>query len=239
MLDKLPHLTAIVAISVDGKISDGINNPARFSSKKDLDHLEAKIALWDAIIFGGNTLRAYGTSLVIKNPELLSQRKENNQPCQPLNIVCSASGNINPKMTFFSQNLPRGLLTTKEGLLHWQEKVKNFNQQKDNFFEKTFISDNPINWRETLIKLSELNYKNIGILGGSHLISSLLAQNFINELWLTICPLIIGKKSAPSFLYPDLLENLNLPINLKLLEIKHIEEEIFLHYLIRNNNQQQ
>ncbi|MBL1208941.1 MAG: RibD family protein [Geminocystis sp. GBBB08] len=239
-MEKLPHLTAIIAISVDGKISDATNSPARFSSKMDLDHLERQISLLDAIIFGGNTIRAYGTSLVIKNPELLNQRRANNQPFQPLNIVCSASGNINPEMRFFSQCLPRGLLTTNEGLLNWQEKVKDYNQQKsqekDNYFQDFFISNNPLNWQEILKELWALNYKKIGILGGSQLISSLLAENLIDELWLTICPLIIGKKLALSFLDPNLFANLKLPINLKLLEVKQVDEEIFLHYLILNND---
>ena len=53
-----------------------MHNPARFSSSADLAHLEAQISLCDAIIFGANTLRAYGTSLAIKNPQLLEQRKQ-------------------------------------------------------------------------------------------------------------------------------------------------------------------
>lgn len=237
MSDKLPYVIAIVAISVDGKISNTTDTPAKFSSKADLNHLEAQISLLDAIIFGANTLRAYGTSLVIKNPELLSQRQANNRQSQPLNIVCSASGNINPELRFFSQSLPRGLLTSPQGLLNWQEKVKNFNEQnrekEDYYFQDFFIRDHPFNWQEILTQLSALNYQNIGILGGGQLISSLLAENLINELWLTICPLIIGKKSAPSFLYPDLLANINSAINLKLLEVKQVDEEIFLHYLIQ------
>lgn len=224
-------------MSLDGKISEATDTPARFSSKADLDHLEAQIAQWDAIIFGGNTLRAYGTSLVIKNPELLRQRQENNQPLQPLNIVCSASGNINPELRFFSQPLPRGLLTTPQGRMNWQGKVKDFKEESSEkdyyYFEDFFINDNPFNWEEILTKLSALNYHKIGILGGGKLISSLLAKNLINELWITICPLIIGKKSASSFLDSDILAKINLPINLKLLEVKQINEEIFLHYLIK------
>jgi len=211
----LIHTTAIIAISVDGKISTAINNPARFSTKADLEHLETQISLCDAIIFGANTLRAYGTSLVIKNPELLQQRKENHQPSQPL---------------------PRGLLTTSQGIINFEEKIRDFNTKNNlnsnNYFEQVFINENTINWQEFFIKLTNLNYKKIGILGGKELISSLIAENLINEIWLTICPLIIGRKFAPDFLNFDLLQEINLPINLKLLEVKQIDQEIFLHYLI-------
>ncbi|BAQ60876.1 5-amino-6-(5-phosphoribosylamino)uracil reductase [Geminocystis sp. NIES-3708] len=241
MPNKLPYLTTIIAMSIDGKISEATDIPARFSSKEDLAHLETQISLLDAIIFGGNTLRAYGTSLVIKNPQLLKQRQDKKQSLQPLNIVCSASGNINPDLRFFSQPLPRGLLTSSQGLLHWQEKVKDFNKKnnlkQDNYFQDFFVADNPFNWREILTKLSGLNYNKIGILGGSKLISFLLAENLINELWITICPLIIRNKLASSFLDSDILANINLPINLKLLEVKVINQEVFLHYLILNHDQ--
>lgn len=217
-------------MSIDGKISTDINTPAKFNSREDLRHLETQISLCDAIIFGGNTLRAYGTSLVIKNPQLLKQRQENNQPLQPLNIVCSPSGNLQPTLPFFSQSVPRGLLTTIEGLSNWQKKIKSLNNiNNEHFFEQIFIFDTPFNWQNIFDKLYRLNYKKIGILGGSQLISSLLKENLINDLWLTICPLIIGTKTATNLLDNSLF---NSSIELKLIEVKQREQEIFLHYLI-------
>lgn len=224
------YVSAIVAMSVDGKISTASDKPARFSSKADLEHLENQIAGYDAIVFGGNTLRAYGTSLVIKNPQLLKQRQENNQPLQPLNIVCSPSGNIQPTLPFFSQSLPRGLLTTPEGLRNWQKNINSFNPiNNDSFFDKIFTFNTPFNWTDIFEQLSNLNYKKIGILGGNQLISSLLKENLINDLWLTICPLIIGTKTATNLLDNSLF---NSSIELKLIEVKQIKQEIFLHYLI-------
>ena len=59
--------------------------------------------------------------------------------------------------------------------------------------------------------------------------SSLLKENLINDIWLTICPLIIGKETAPDFLNSSLSEL----IELKLLEVKNIGQEIFIHYSIK------
>ena len=91
-------------------------------------------------------------------------------------------------------------------------------------------------WQDILIKLKSLKYEKIAILGGAKLISSLLKENLIDDIWLTICPLIMGKKSAPSFIESSLLDKIPTPINLKLLEIKQIGQEIFVHYLIRNRD---
>lgn len=226
-------VTAILAMSIDGKISTASDQPARFNSKADLEHLESQIARYDAIVFGGNTLRAYGTSLVIKNPQLLKQRQENNQPLQPLNIVCSPSGNLYPTLPFFSQSLPRALLTTPQGLINWRKNIKN-TINNDHFFEQIFIFNTPFNWQNILTELSNLNYKKIAILGGSQLISSLLKENLIDDLWLTICPLIIGTKTATNLLDNNLFSS---SIELKLIEVKQIEQEIFLHYLINEKFQ--
>lgn len=62
-------------MSMDGKIADVKRSPARFSSRADKAHLEKQIAAADAVLFGASTLRAYGTTLSISNPQLLQKEK--------------------------------------------------------------------------------------------------------------------------------------------------------------------
>lgn len=244
------QITAIVAMSLDGKISTDVNMRATFTSPNDFHHLETQVSLCDAVIFGANTLRAYGTSLLIKDPNLLRQREARQQPPQPLHLVCSPSGNLQPEWAFFSQPLPRGLITTQEGLHQWQENLKTFSLKNgfhfpendlnsllntDNapYFDRIFtLESSQINWTYFLEKIEYLNLNKIAILGGSNLISSFLKEGLIHDLWITICPLLIGNDNAPSFLLSSALTNLSLPISLKLLEVKNIEEEIFAHYAI-------
>ena len=71
----------------------------------------------------------------------------------------------------------------------------------------------------------------LGILGGGELVAACLEANLIDELWLTICPLILGGRNAPTivegqgFIYDKAK-------HLKLLSVETIEQEIFLHYQI-------
>jgi riboflavin-specific deaminase-like protein len=234
--NTLPHVTVILAISLDGKISLDTNTPARFSSAQDLVHLEEQISLCDAIVFGANTLRAYGTSLTIKNPQLLRQRQQAGKPPQPLNIVCSTSGNLNPDWSFFSQPLPRALLTCAEGKETWFKQLQSTNLEEEGFFQQYFISEPSIAWREILIELKKSNYDRIGILGGAKLISSLLPENLIDDIWLTICPVIMGQINSPSWVEASLLAEMKKPIPLtKLLAVKQIENEIFVHYSLKED----
>ena len=88
------HTTVILAISADGKIADYQRSPARFPSAQDRAHLEAAIAPVDAVIFGAGTLRAYGTSVLIKSPELIQDRLSQGRSAQPMHVVCSGSGQL-------------------------------------------------------------------------------------------------------------------------------------------------
>jgi len=218
----LPYTTVVLAMSADGKIADSTRSPARFSSPADQAHLEQQIALSHATLFGANTLRAYGTSLSVTNPQLLQTRLQQQLPPQPVQIVCSPSGNLNPQLRFFRQQLPRWLLTTEVGAKPWT--TRDFEQ-----IVLVNTTSGKIDWQDTFGKLTQLGIKRLSILGGGQLVASLLAVDLIDEFWLTICPLILGGTTAPT---PVAGEGFLASIapRLELLSVEKIEQEVFLHY---------
>ncbi len=226
MLQNRPHTIVVLAMSVDGKIADVMRSPARFGSTTDKAHLEQQIALADAVIFGAGTLRAYGTTLPVSHPKLLQQRALAGKTPQPIYIVITQSGKLNPEMRFFQQPVPRWLLTTTKGAVFWQ---------KNSQFEQIMIFETlteEINISAALEHLISLGIKRLAILGGGQLIASMLEQDLIDEFWLTVCPLILGGATAPTpvegtgFL-PRLAPRL------QLLEVRTVEQEVFLHYRIK------
>ena len=229
-----PHATVVLAMTADGKIADHERSPARFSTATDRFHLEQQIALVDAVLLGAGTLRAYGTSLPISDPQLLQARQQKLKPLQPVHIVCSASASLDPHLRFFSQSLPRWLLTTAAGAQTWQESK----------FERIVVADldngnaySSIDWVGAFAQLVELGIEKVAILGGGQLVASLLAQHLIDEVWLTVCPLILGGVDAPT---P--VEGTGLLAQqaqwLELLSVERIEQEIFLHYRLQQLNNQ-
>ena len=220
-----PHTTVVLAMTADGKISDRHKTAARFGSQRDKDHLELQISLVDGVLFGAETLRAYGTTLSIKNPDLLAQRQTRSQPSQPVHIVCSASGRLDPQFPFFAQPVPRWLLTTDKGADQWRS-------QKSAGFENVIQIESPesaINWEQAFNKLGESGIKKLAVLGGGTLISSLLQEDCIDEIWLTICPFLVGGTMAPT---PVEGEGFTLAEakSLQLISVERREQEIFLHY---------
>jgi 5-amino-6-(5-phosphoribosylamino)uracil reductase len=210
-------------MSADGKIADEQRSPARFGSANDKAHLEHQIALADAVLFGAGTLRAYGSTLRVSHPNLLHQRSQQGKPLQPVQIVCSKSANLDPNYPFFSQPIPRWLLTTPPGAQQW-EGTSNFDRILNISNE-----DGEIDWIVAFQTLLAANINHLVVCGGGELVSALLALDAIDEIWLTICPLLLGGKQAPSPVDGTGFFAESAP-RLALIETRVLEQEVFLHY---------
>lgn len=226
-----PQTTVVLAMSADGKIADETRSPARFSSSADLMHLQKQVALADGVLFGAGTLRAHGTTMSVSNPQLRQFREQSGVPAQPVQIVCSRSGEIDPQLHFFRQRVPRWLLTTTAGAQRWQQQQESV----DCSFERILVVDTSsgeIDWRNAFQLLTQLGLERLAILGGGDLVASLLQADLIDEFWLTVCPLLIGGAAAPTpvegagFLWQQARR-------LELLEVETREQEVFLHYRLQ------
>jgi 5-amino-6-(5-phosphoribosylamino)uracil reductase len=230
MLNR-PHTTVVLAMSADGKIADTTQQPARFGSRVDKTHLEKQIAAADAVIFGAGTLRAYGTTLTVSHLNLLQHREKMGKAPQPLHIVITNSGKLNPEIRFFQQPVRRYLVTTSTGAKFWEGRSEYLEQE---YFEQILVfetSTGKVDIVKLLQHLKVSGIENLAVLGGGTLVASMLELNLIDEFWLTVCPLILGGAVAPTpvegkgFLA-------NVAPRLQLLEVFTVEQEVFLHYRV-------
>ena len=238
-----PHATVILAISADGKIADAVRSPARFGSAKDKAHLEQQVAASDAVLFGNGTLQAYGTTMRVISPELVKQRELQGKPPQPVQIVCSRSSQFDPNLRFFQQPVPRWLLTGQDAdtAVPFPYPMKDedtavpfpypmTNSKFDRIiYAKT--AGGEIDWIDAFQQLAKFDIKGLAILGGGKLVASVLAAGLVDELWLTVCPLILGGADAPTAVEgKGFLADL--APKLELLAVKQVGQEVFLHYRV-------
>ncbi|UKO98492.1 RibD family protein [Nostoc sp. UHCC 0870] len=226
MVQHRPHTTVVLAMSADGKIADFKRSPARFGSDVDITHLQQQIATADAVLLGASTLRAYGTTLTISQPMLLQHRQQEGKTNQPIHIVTTQSGNLNPEIKFFQQAITRWLLTTTVGAQSWQGRSE---------FDQILVFETPtgkIDLIAALKYLDSLHITRLAVLGGGTLVASMLESDLIDELWLTVCPLILGGVTAPTPVDGQGFMS-HLAPRLQLLEVKTINQEVFLHYRLQ------
>jgi 5-amino-6-(5-phosphoribosylamino)uracil reductase len=217
--------TLVLAMTADGKISDVRKSPPTFGSPRDRSHLEEQMAMADAILVGSGTLADGGEAVLVSQPELIQARTTRGQASQPIQIIASRSGRIDRDLPFFSQPFSRWLITTKAGATNWADLSK---------FDRVLVCetiDGEIDWQVVSSQLTELGIHTLCFLGGSELAASLFAANFIDELWLTICPFIYGGSAAPSPVSgtgftPELAPRL------ELVSVDRIDRELFVHYRV-------
>ncbi len=224
LLHNRPYTTVVLAMSADGKIADEGRSPARFSSLADQDHLEEQVAAADAVLFGAGTLRAYGSTIRVFQPQLIQQRYQQKLPPQPVQIVVSPSGDLDCHWRFFHQPVPRYLLTTSHGAKPWQNKSQ---------FEQVIVcktyTKRQIDWIDAGEKLLAMGISRLAVLGGSEIVAAMLAADLIDELWLTVCPLLLGGSKAPTPVGGEGFTEIAAP-RLELLTAKVVGSEVFLHY---------
>ncbi|MEA5596299.1 RibD family protein [Rivularia sp. UHCC 0363] len=221
-----PYTTVVLAMSADGKIADVSRSSARFGSITDKAHLETQVAARDAVLFGAETLRAYGTTLTVSHPELLKHRKHNGKPPQPIHIVISNSGKFNPDLRFFQQPVERWLVSTATGAKFWRSRPE---------FKRILVFETPaatVDIRAALQHLTILGIAQLGVLGGGTLVGNLFKLNLVDEIWLTVCPLILGGEDAPTPVGGSGFLAQVAP-KLQLMEVRTENQEVFLHYCLQ------
>lgn len=210
-------MTAVLAMTADGKIADVHRHPVRFGSTADRAHLERQVAQSDGVILGARTLLSHGSAALVHDPALIEMRQTQGKSAQTLHIICTRGGEISREIDFFQQPLERWLVTSSTGAKHWQEGEE---------FSRIW---GDYTWPDLLAEFYALGLRQIGVLGGGSLIAELLAAQVIDDLWLTLCPLMFGGATAPT---PADGAGFLAPISLELLSCESWGQELLLHYQI-------
>lgn len=223
---KKSTVSIIMAASVDGKITLSNYEKVKFTSEEDKNFLMKKRSESDCIVIGSNTIKK-GGSPTISN---LILKKSN----QPLNVLISSNLNFNPKkLRYFNDpEIKRIIFTTKKSPIGKINELSNYSIIEVVKMDKKGMVDVGEVYN-LLIRKYKCN--KILIEGGGLLNKSFLEKEIVDDLYLTLCPLIISDTHSRSFIEGSNLE-LNDTKKLDLIDFrKNKFGEIFLHYRILGN----
>ena len=212
-----PFVFINMAMSADGKIASSDRKLTTFGSRADHDRLLELRAKSDAILTGAGTLNA--------QPDItLSLGK--NRSHGPLRVIVSGSGRINPKHKIFHTSGSPIVILVNEGIS--RRRLKELKTLTDTVYSSGV---NEVNFKKAFDFLS-MKYKAKRILceGGGKLNDSLIRANLVDEINLTICPLILGGKDAPTIADGIGFGGLAKAAHFKLHSLEEADKEIFLTY---------
>ena len=215
-------LKVVLVISLDGRITFANGGKAKIGGIGDRRVLEESLTWSDATLMGGETLRIYENTCLIKEEKFIQQRIARKMGKQPIALVASNKNNHSLDLPFFKQPINRWLVSSS---------ISTDEFQHLDGYDHLILFKN--NWSETLEKIANAGIYKIVILGGAKLISSLLIENQINELQLTFSPKILGGKYSWIPFDIDNIPNIFSNSDVwKLSETKQLEnDEIMLRYI--------
>jgi 5-amino-6-(5-phosphoribosylamino)uracil reductase len=173
-----PELRLVLAVSLDGRLAPPQGGAAQLGGVADRQLLEQALAWADGCLIGAETLRRHGSTCLIHSPQLLARRRQRARSAQPIAVVVSRSGIWRPDLPFFSQPLERWLLLAAEPS----------GQAAEGFTRIERLGA----WLPALERLAGAGLRRVVVLGGAALAASLLQAGLIDELQLTLCPLLLG-----------------------------------------------
>jgi riboflavin-specific deaminase-like protein len=223
MKTKLPFVFSNFAMTADGKIAFAKGKFVPFGSKRDLEHLYELRATADAVMCGARTIEATGTILGNGGEKFRKLRLKHGLAEFPLRVIVSGSGSINPAAKIFKKSFsPIVVLTTARIS---KANLTNLRTVAD---EVKICGKTEINFPVALRWLRERwNVRRLLCEGGGKLHGALIRAGLLDELHLTVCPIIFGGRNAPTIADGKGFFNLADAAQFKLKSAKRVGDELF------------
>ncbi len=225
---KLPFVLVNMAITADGKIATANRAVSTFGSRRDHDHLYEHRATADAVMCGARTLDLNPYTVGTGGLKYQRRRLKAGLAEYNLRVIVSGSGSINPKAEVFKHRFSPILILTTERA--GAKRLKALSKLAD---EVLVCGEREIDFAFALQDLrARWQVKRLLCEGGGELNAAMFQAGLVNELHLTVCPKIVGGRTAPTIADGVGAKTLSDATHLKLIGQKRHGDEIFLTYRI-------
>src|SRR5262245_48038704 len=232
MRRQLPFVYINVAMTADGKLAPANRQFVPFGSKRDRELLLELRARADAVMSGARTVDASPVNLGPGPARYRQFRLKRGLAEYNLRVIVSGAATINPRAEIFKRRFsPIIILTTQRAsrrrlarLRQLADEVKICGQQEIDFTEA-------FRWLR-----KRWNVKRLLCEGGGEVNGALFRADLVDEVYVTICPLIFGGRAAPTLADGDGADVLADTTQLELKSLKRVGAEMYLVYRVKNKS---
>jgi riboflavin-specific deaminase-like protein len=222
---RRPRIIVNFAITIDGKVSPATVTPSRFTSSYDKRRLLEIRSVGDALLVGRNTVQIDNMSMGLPDEDLRLARVTRGQSEYPLRVVISNSGDLPSDLNIFNHRFsPIVVYSTTRMPTSTQAAL----QRKTNLH---LANRDRLDLREVLNDLCETyGVRTLVCEGGPLLAKGLAEIDVIDELYVTLAPILFGGTSAPGILgTPGTFLSSSRIYELESMKVE--AAECYLHYL--------
>lgn len=223
MKGKLPFVAINVAMTADGKIAPANRQFVPFTSERDQRLMLELRAEFDAVMSGAATVVGEVT-LGTGGEKYKNKRRKLGLKVEHVRVIVSGSGSIDPRAHIFSTrraSSPIVILTTQTA----SKRIAQLEKVSD----AVHISDgNGVDFGEALKWLGkQWGVKRLLCEGGGGVNDGLFRAGMVDEIYLTVAPLILGGRESPTLTDGDGFRKLADALPLEMKRQKRVGDELY------------
>jgi 2,5-diamino-6-(ribosylamino)-4(3H)-pyrimidinone 5'-phosphate reductase len=212
-------------MTADGKLAPATRHFIPFTTKRDQTLMLELRAEHDAVMSGARTVDLGEVSLGTGGEKYRAKRRSLGLKEEHLRIIVSGSGSINPKAHIFTTHFsPIIILTTERA----GKKLATLKKLADDVHVS---KGTKLDFKSALAWLREKwGVKNLLCEGGGAVNGGLFDAGVVDQIYLTIAPLIMGGRTAPTLADGEGIEKLIDARKFVLKKMERIGDELYTVY---------
>jgi riboflavin-specific deaminase-like protein len=190
----LPFVFLNAAITADGKLAPANRHFIPFGSRRDQTHLLELRATADAVMSGATTLEVSPVKLGPGGLKYRRQRLRRGLAEYNLRVVISGSGTVDPRAEIFRHHFsPIIVLTTGRAHAAQLRQLRDVADEVKISGERELDFDFALRWLRAKWRVQRLLCE-----GGGEINGALIKAGLVDEIHVTLCPVIFGGRTAPT-----------------------------------------
>ena len=204
----------VMGASIDGRIASHPNEADAerkrygFTNEADHAHLRRLLATCDAVIVGGHSVNVSGGVMEV-------QREDGAYPTW---VLCSNTGFASDQPIWSQPNTPKWLVS-REALA----------EDRCPGGVRNFVYGHEGVAKAAVEACRAAGFERVLLFGGGIINRAFYAAGVVDELILTVCPVVVGRSSGVPVVAPEL----DVPVHLELTQTETEGDLVFLHYLVK------